>query len=109
MTARESGAHRNDLGEIELAPPPTILRPRQSDEEIARAVRRTLDNDPSVPAARIRCSVSDGLVTLEGTVDFWSEREAAGYVRNLEGVRGVSNRLQVIHTSVDDLPSSHAA
>ena len=68
----------------------------RSDGEIAHAVRHALEWDVFVPDERIRSTVSDGWVTLEGDVDCWSEREdAERAVRNLAGVCGVSNDIEV--------------
>jgi osmotically-inducible protein OsmY len=46
----------------------------RTDTEIAQAVRQTLEWDVFVPDDRIRSTVSDGWVTLEGTVESWSRR-----------------------------------
>src|SRR5688572_4261876 len=63
----------------------------RSDTDLAFAVRSALEWDVMVPDVRIRSTVSNGHVTLEGDVDYWHEREdAARAVRNLSGVRGVS-------------------
>jgi osmotically-inducible protein OsmY len=68
----------------------------RTDTEIAQAVRRTLEWDVLVPNQRVTSTVTDGWVTLEGTVDLWSEREdAERAVRNLASVRGVTNQLKV--------------
>jgi osmotically-inducible protein OsmY len=49
-----------------------------------------------VPADRVRVTVSNGFVTLEGDVDWQYERDAAERsVRNLVGVKGVSNLIRV--------------
>jgi osmotically-inducible protein OsmY len=69
---------------------------KRSDADIARAVRNALQWDAFVPDESITSTVSDGWVTLGGTVSTWSEREdAARAVRNLIGVRGVSNEITV--------------
>lgn len=69
---------------------------RQSDIDIAKAVRQALEWDVLVPDTRIRSTVSDGWVTLEGDVDLLTQIEDAGRaIRNLAGVRGVSNELIV--------------
>jgi osmotically-inducible protein OsmY len=66
------------------------------DTRIARAVRRALMGGAASAAGHIRSTVAGGWVTLEGTVDRWAQREAAGQaVRGLAGVRGVTNRLAV--------------
>jgi osmotically-inducible protein OsmY len=44
----------------------------------------------------IRADITDGVVRLEGSVDRFSQREAAAdAVRNLSGVRGVANEIKV--------------
>lgn len=101
MTARDALARAFENDDVQIW---KVERPQPTDDEIARTVRSVLDRDPTLPGARIRASVAGGVVILEGDVDFWSEREAAGAVRNLEGVRGVINKLNVLHSSVDELP-----
>lgn len=66
----------------------------RDDEDIARAVVNTLQWDVWVPADRIKVKVEGGWVTLEGDVDFRYEQTAAeNAVRNLVGVKGVSNLI----------------
>ena len=69
----------------------------RTDTDIARAVRQALEWDVFVPEARIRSTVSDGWVTLEGDVDYWSQREdAERAIRNLAGVRGIlANKIEI--------------
>jgi osmotically-inducible protein OsmY len=68
----------------------------RSDTEVAHAVRHALEWDVMVPDSRIESSLNEGWVTLDGTVDLWREREdAEAAVRQLAGVRGVSNRIKV--------------
>lgn len=81
----------------------------RTDTEIAEAVRAALKWDAFVPDQNITSDVSDGLVTLEGTVNSLREREdAERVVRRLLGVRGVSNTIVVSPTEidVDDLKTS---
>lgn len=67
-----------------------------TDPEIAQAVRHALEWDIWIPAERIRSTVSDGWVTLEGTVSQLGEREdAERAVQHLRGVRGVTNKIIV--------------
>jgi osmotically-inducible protein OsmY len=74
----------------------------RTDTEIAQAVRRSLEWDVLVPADRIHTTVTEGLVTLEGTVDLGHQREdTERAVRSLVGVRGVTNRLEVTGPPVD--------
>jgi osmotically-inducible protein OsmY len=74
----------------------------RDDTDIARAVRRTLEWHVQVPHERIQSTVSDGRVTLTGTVDFAHQREIAEWaVRNLTGVCAVTNRIELAVERVD--------
>ena len=68
----------------------------RTDADLAAAARRALEWNTLVPADRVRITVSSGFVTLEGDVDWQYERDAAERsVRNLVGVKGVSNMIRV--------------
>jgi osmotically-inducible protein OsmY len=68
----------------------------RSDADIARAVVNAIDWNASVPRNRVTVVVEHAWVTLEGTVEFNFQRDAAERaVRDLRGVRGVSNLLTV--------------
>jgi osmotically-inducible protein OsmY len=70
--------------------------PGRTDTEIAHAVRQALEWNVFVPETRIRSTVSEGRVTLEGEVDYFSQlEEAEKAVRNLADVRAVFSRIQV--------------
>jgi osmotically-inducible protein OsmY len=69
---------------------------RRTDEEIARSVANALAWNASVPPDRVKAQVSQGWVTLEGTVEWQFQKEAAERaVRPLRGVRGVTNNIIV--------------
>jgi osmotically-inducible protein OsmY len=69
---------------------------RRTDEEIARAVANALVSHTSVPPDRVKAQVSQGWVTLEGTVEWQFQKEAAERaVRPLRGVKGVTNQIVV--------------
>src|SRR5919106_2125622 len=90
--ARVSGvkAVANEL-EVGLLP-----ADRRSDEEIARSVANRLASNASVPPDRVKAQVSQGWVTLEGTVEWYYQKDAAERaVRYLRGVRGVTNKIAV--------------
>lgn len=97
MAAHEA-AHRVD-GVLDVANDVQVKLPGsagRTDTDIARAVRHALEWDVFVPDTRIRSTVSDGWVTLEGQVDYWNQRaDAARAIRNLAGVRGVSNEIEI--------------
>lgn len=68
----------------------------RDDAEIARAARHALEWDVWVRDQEIQTTVSDGWVTLEGSVESLAEREdAERVVAKLVGVRGVTNQLVV--------------
>jgi osmotically-inducible protein OsmY len=87
--------------ELEVGLPPADQR---TDEEIARAVAMALVSHASVPPDRIKAQVSHGWVTLEGTVEWDYQREAAERaVRHLRGIKGVINRIVVQPTVTADV------
>jgi osmotically-inducible protein OsmY len=62
-----------------------------------------------VPDEKISSTVTNGMVTLEGTLDRWSQRaDAERAVRNLTGVKGVVNQIKVKPTSVPTSTVRHA-
>lgn len=76
-----------------------------SDVDVARAAREALERDVFVPSDRITTTVTDGVVTLEGRVETWTEYDdAARAVANLAGVREVKNHLAVVPPDI----SKHA-
>jgi osmotically-inducible protein OsmY len=79
--------------EIEVRIPTSTKR---TDAEIARAAVNALEWNVRVPADKILVKVEDAWLTLEGVVDWAHEKEAAlEAVRDLTGVRGVSNLISV--------------
>ncbi|HEY0764611.1 MAG TPA: BON domain-containing protein [Pyrinomonadaceae bacterium] len=96
--AAQDAAHRvagvlDVANDIEVKPVDHFVR---SDTEIAAAVRNTLEWDALVPNELIQSSVSDGLVTLEGEVDYQRERtDAESAIRRLAGVVGVINKIAI--------------
>jgi osmotically-inducible protein OsmY len=96
--AAQEAAHRV-YGVLDVANDVKVQLPgsrARTDADLAQAIRSALEWDILVPEERIRTTVSDGVVTLEGVVDFWSQYDdAARCVRNLAGVREVKNLLTV--------------
>jgi osmotically-inducible protein OsmY len=117
--AAQEAAHRvggvlDVANDLQIRPPGSLAR---TDTEVAQAVRHALEWNDFVPDRRIRSTVSDGIVTLEGGVDYWSQREdAETAIRNLVGVRGLKNQLQIkpapvaqdIRKSIQDALERHA-
>ncbi len=72
----------------------------RTDPEIARDILEVLRLDATVPDRRIKVAISNGLVTLEGTVDWNFQRDAAeSCARKVHGVRGVSNLIHLVPTA----------
>lgn len=68
----------------------------RTDSELAQACVSALKMSVAVPRDRISVAVSDGWVTLTGTVEWQFQKEAAARaVRDLAGVRIVSNNVVV--------------
>src|SRR6476620_12356279 len=66
------------------------------DPEIARDAVHELESHISIPADRIKVTVKDGWVTLEGTVDWQYQKTLAeSAVKKLKGVIGVTNNITV--------------
>ena len=69
---------------------------QRPDPELARAVVDALKWNIQVPHDRIQVVVEDGWVTLKGEADwYYQKEEAERTVRNLAGVKGVSNLITV--------------
>lgn len=79
--------------DIEVMPDQTTTR---SDSAIAEAVANALAWNAAVPANAVQATLRHGWVTLNGTVDWQYQREAAEHaVEHLYGVKGVSNSILV--------------
>lgn len=68
----------------------------RTDPEIARDVVEALRIHVSVPDDRIKIGISNGFVTLEGTLDWNFQRDAAeSCARKVKGVRGINNKIEL--------------
>lgn len=91
-----------------------VVRPEGSlvrnDTDIARAVANALEWTALVPEERIRVTVEDGKVTLQGSVDFNFQRvEAERQVMQLAGVKGLRNDITITPPVVESPEDIHAA
>ncbi len=80
---------------------------RRTDEDIAAAAVNALKANLSVPHDKVKVTVSNGWVTLEGEVEWQYQKMAAeNSVRYLAGVTGVSNLITVKpHVSPGEIKS----
>jgi len=69
---------------------------QRNDADIATAALNALKWDTSVPEERIKVTVRNGWIMLEGTVDWQFQKAAAeSAVRNLLGVIVVTNQIKL--------------
>jgi osmotically-inducible protein OsmY len=69
---------------------------QHTDADIAQAAVNVLNWNTSVPPNRVKVLVENGWITLQGSVEYQFQRMAAEHViRNLKGVKGVSNLIAV--------------
>ena len=72
------------------------LASTRTDPEIARDVVEELENHILIPADKIKVTVRNGWVTLEGTLDWQYQKNLAeSAVKKLRGVIGISNNIEV--------------
>jgi len=68
----------------------------RTDPEIAQEAVQEIQHHISLPADKIKVTVKNGWVTLEGTVDWQYQKTLAeSAVKKLKGVLGVTNNIQV--------------
>lgn len=69
---------------------------QRTDTDIAQAALSALKWNTLVPDDRVTVSVRDGWLTLNGTLDWQYQKDAAfRTVRELMGVKGVTNRIEI--------------
>lgn len=79
----------------------------RTDTEIAQAALTALRWNTVVPHEKVAVTVTSGWITLKGEVDWNYQRvAAASIVRDLRGVRGVTNAITVLpHATTADVRS----
>lgn len=81
------------VNHIEVHQPGTV---EHSDAEIARAATHKLQGDCFLPTDHVTVTVTQGLVTLHGEVDYeFQKADAERDVKYLDGVLGIQNLLTV--------------
>jgi osmotically-inducible protein OsmY len=92
-TAERVGGVKAVADELKVKLPGSHQR---SDTDIAHAAVNALRWDIQVPDDRIKATIEDGWIALEGEVEWQYQKWAAeGAVRNLTGVKGVTNLIAV--------------
>jgi osmotically-inducible protein OsmY len=68
----------------------------RSDLDIARAATRALESDALLSSEDVKVTVSKGVITLRGEVEWQHQKaDAERLVRRIDGVRGVTNHIAV--------------
>ncbi len=81
------------VNELEVKLPSSSER---TDEDIAQAAVKALESAVVVPSERIKVTVREGRVMLEGDVEWQLQKEAAeAAVRVLTGFKEITNRIEV--------------
>ncbi len=79
--------------DIEVNLPSSMHR---TDGDIATAAANQIASCAIIPAKTITPTVRDGWITLDGQVEWWYQKNAAGnVVHYLSGVKGVSNNISI--------------
>ena len=83
------------------------LPSERTDPEIARDAVQSLQSYVSIPADKIKVTVKNGWVTLEGKVDWQYQKSLAeSAVKHLRGVLGITNNIEVEpHVSPTEIKS----
>lgn len=77
---------------------------KKNDNDVAKEVLNAFKWNWQVPGDGIKVRVEDGWVTLEGDVNWNYQREAAkNAVKNLEGVKGVTNSIKIKADAKDEI------
>lgn len=77
---------------------------KKTDNDIAKEVLNAFVWPKAIANESIQVKVEDGWVTLEGEQQWNYQREAAGTaIRNLMGIRGVSNKITINPQPADDI------
>lgn len=92
-SAKRVAGVRAIADDIEVKLPFSLHR---TDGEIATAAANQIEFCWTVPTKTVQVTVREGWITLEGQVEWGYQKDAAeNAVRNLSGVRGVSNSISI--------------
>ena len=79
--------------DIEIQLPDSYHR---TDGDIASAAINQIDWSTTIPQGTVEVTVRNGWITLEGEVEWWYQKNAAGsLVKQMAGVKGVSNSISI--------------
>lgn len=77
-----------------------IARSDRADEAIQDDVQWTLKDDPFLGTEALEATVTDGIVTIQGTVDHYQKKRLAQELaENVNGVSGVTNNITLAYAA----------
>jgi osmotically-inducible protein OsmY len=65
------------------------------DGDIASAAINQIDWSTTIPQGTVEVTVRNGWITLEGEVEWWYQNAAGSLVKQMAGVKGVSNSISI--------------
>jgi len=81
---------------------------KKDDNEIATEVLNAFKWNWRIPNDKVKVRVESGWITLEGELEFNYQREAAtDTVKNLLGVTGVSNNIEINFTTLESVEKAY--
>ena len=82
----------------------------KSDAQLKTEVTQELQWEPTIHAMDIQVSTKDGIVTLDGSVPHYAEKQAAERAtQRVEGVKAIVEKLEVNLSGVHQRPDSDVA
>ena len=79
--------------DIEIQLPASYHR---TDTDIAAAAINQIDWSTTIPTGTVQATVRNGWITLDGEVEWWYQKNAAGsLVKQMAGVKGVTNSISI--------------
>lgn len=70
--------------------------PYRSNAVLKNDIEQALLNDPATDSYEVSVKVNDGMVTLDGNVDSWQEKQLSEYVaKGVIGVKQVENNISI--------------
>jgi osmotically-inducible protein OsmY len=79
--------------DIEIQLPASYHR---TDTDIAAAAINQIEWSTTIPSGTVQATVRNGWITLDGEVEWWYQKNAAGgLVKQMAGVKGVTNSISI--------------
>jgi osmotically-inducible protein OsmY len=84
-----------------------VVSPKTTFRDVHRRIVQALHRNADLDARNLRVDVDGDVVTLNGTVGSWLQRDTAeGGAASAPGIRRVDNRIVVVPSTAFDLEES---